>query len=277
MDPDSTGCWCRWCLSASPHHVQCECPLPKSADVPHRQGLHTVVMRRTVPVPAVPGRRLVKPRKQQACCLEAPQVVRRKPLVPMVPGVDCLPRKFTPRAIQVVKVSKFQCRQNRHPAGGAPEAAGAGGAGCGLRAQLLHLRRPRHAAAHHPLPGAWLRRCECSELEERLSHGVVSWIPSCCAANCRRNGLKPCLHLCPGAVKFANHPDVMLKPCSRFSPSSPVRVPAAAKHWRSLTPVPILALLAEYREEAEQQIVVLFQARVLTVSRFPSHFCSLER
>lgn len=32
-----------------------------------------------------------------------------------------------------------------------------------------------------------------------------------------------------------------------------------AKAWRSLTPVPILALLADYREEAEQQIVVLFQ------------------
>ncbi len=100
----------------------------------------------------------------------------------MVPGVDCLPRKITPRAIQVLKVSTYQCRQNLHPAGGAPEAAGAGGAGRGLRAQLLHLRRPRHAATHHPLPGAWLRRCECSELEECL---------------------------------------VVLKPCSRFSPSSP--------------------------------------------------------
>lgn len=33
----------------------------------------------------------------------------------------------------------------------------------------------------------------------------------------------------------------------------------AAHHWRKLAPVQILALVAEYREREDEQIVVLFQ------------------
>jgi len=202
------------------------------------------VMHRTVLVPAVLGRRPVRPRKQQACCLEA----------------HCAHRRWCTR-------SRW-CQWCR--------------AWTACPAKSHHVQSKSSKSAHISAD----RTCTPQVVHRKPLVPVVPGV-DCVPSYFICGGLVmlpltiPYLEHGYGGASAANSRNAWL--CSNPAQGSAlqvlttVRVPAAAKHWRSLTPVPILALLAEYREEADQQIVVLFQARVLTVSRFPLQICSLER
>ena len=80
------------------------------------------------------------------------QLNLRRPLVPVLAGVDCVPSYFIVGGLVFVPLSiPFL----EHAYGGAPPAVSR----VGSKGSLPHHRQPCVRAPLHPLPGACLRRC----------------------------------------------------------------------------------------------------------------------